>query len=40
MDLDFKWGGNPSVIIAVETIVGAKFPVQVSHGYFLFIFVS
>ena len=30
MDLDFKWGGDPSIILAVKTPVGANLPIQVS----------
>ena len=29
MDLDFKWGGDPSIILAVRTPVGANLPIQV-----------
>ena len=29
MEVDFKWGGNPSIILAVQTYVGVSLPVQV-----------
>jgi hypothetical protein len=29
MDVDFKWGGDPNIILAVETLV-ASLPIQVS----------
>eukprot|EP00262_Sarcandra_glabra_P007998 TRINITY_DN21166_c0_g1_i1.p1 TRINITY_DN21166_c0_g1~~TRINITY_DN21166_c0_g1_i1.p1 ORF type:complete len:500 (-),score=120.35 TRINITY_DN21166_c0_g1_i1:144-1643(-) len=28
MDVDFRWGGDPSIILAVETLVGASLPIQ------------
>ncbi|MCO5548086.1 hypothetical protein L7F22_001543 [Adiantum nelumboides] len=31
MDLDFKWGGDPSIILAVQTPVGANLPVQLKN---------
>lgn len=31
MDLDFKWGGDPSIILAVQTPVGAKLPIQLKN---------
>ncbi|MCO5603767.1 hypothetical protein L7F22_057919 [Adiantum nelumboides] len=31
MDLDFKWGGDPNIILAVQTPVGAKLPIQLKN---------
>lgn len=31
MDLDFKWGGDPSIILAVQTLVGANLPIQLKN---------
>ncbi|KAI5084727.1 hypothetical protein GOP47_0000896 [Adiantum capillus-veneris] len=31
MDLDFKWGGDPSIILAVQTPVGANLPIQLKN---------
>lgn len=28
MDIDFRWGGNPSIILAVDAVV-ASLPIQV-----------
>ena len=28
MDMDFRWGGDPNIILAVETLV-ASLPIQV-----------
>jgi hypothetical protein len=28
MDMDFRWGGEPNIILAVETLV-ASLPIQV-----------
>ena len=30
MDIDFKWGGDPSIILAVEALV-ASLPIQVKY---------
>lgn len=29
LDLDTRWGGDPSIILGIQTLVGAKLPVQV-----------
>jgi len=29
MDIDFRWGGDPSIILAVDAVV-ASLPIQVS----------
>eukprot|EP00270_Netrium_digitus_P018027 TRINITY_DN6782_c0_g1_i1.p1 TRINITY_DN6782_c0_g1~~TRINITY_DN6782_c0_g1_i1.p1 ORF type:complete len:573 (+),score=172.20 TRINITY_DN6782_c0_g1_i1:120-1838(+) len=29
LEIDFKWGGNPSIILSVQTFVGVSLPVQV-----------
>ncbi|GAQ86938.1 Calcium-dependent lipid-binding protein [Klebsormidium nitens] len=29
LELDFKWGGNPSVILGIKTFTGVSLPVQV-----------
>lgn len=34
MDLDFKWGGDPSIILAVRTPVGANLPIQLKNFKF------
>lgn len=31
MDLDFKWGGDPSIILALQTPVGANLPIQLKN---------
>ncbi|KAH7292613.1 hypothetical protein KP509_29G077600 [Ceratopteris richardii] len=31
MDLDFKWGGDPSIILAVQSVVGATLPIQLKN---------
>lgn len=31
MDIDFRWGGNPSIILAVDAAV-ASLPIQVSFN--------
>ncbi|CAM6114039.1 unnamed protein product [Calypogeia fissa] len=34
MDLDFKWGGDPSIVLGVHTLVGAVLPVQLKNFSF------
>jgi len=29
MDIDFRWGGDPSIILAVEAALVASIPIQV-----------
>lgn len=29
MDMDFKWGGDASIVLAINPVVGPKLPVQV-----------
>lgn len=29
MDIDFKWGGDPSIILGVEAALVASIPIQV-----------
>lgn len=36
MDIDFRWGGDPSIILAVEAALVASIPIQVSAWYTLF----
>lgn len=31
MDIDFRWGGDPSIILAVEAALVASIPIQVVH---------
>jgi hypothetical protein len=31
MDMDFRWGGDPNIILAVETLV-ASLPIQVCRS--------
>lgn len=38
MEVDFKWGGNPSVILAVQTYLGVPLPVQVKDVEFCGVF--
>ena len=38
MDIDFRWGGDPSIILAVEAALVASIPIQV--GALLFTFCS
>ncbi|KAI6703925.1 hypothetical protein NL676_013061 [Syzygium grande] len=28
MDIDFRWGGDPSIVLAVQTALGASIPIQ------------
>ena len=35
MDIDFRWGGDPSIILAVDSIF-ASLPIQVSDDINLF----
>lgn len=39
MDMDFKWGGDASIILSVNPVLGPKLPVQVpfTSTYFLII---
>lgn len=30
MDIDLRWGGDPSIILAVEAALVASIPIQVS----------
>lgn len=32
MDIDFRWGGDPSIILAVEAALVASIPIQVLHN--------
>jgi hypothetical protein len=32
LEVDLKWGGNPSIILGMTTIVGLPLQVQVSGG--------
>jgi Ca2+-dependent lipid-binding protein len=34
MDLDFKWGGDPSIVLGVHTLIGAVLPVQLKNFSF------
>lgn len=36
MELEMQWDGNPSIILAIETRVGVKLPIQVVYKFFLF----
>eukprot|EP00897_Mesotaenium_endlicherianum_P001971 jgi/Mesen1/1801/ME000140S00759 len=38
MEVDFKWGGNPSIILAVQTYLGVSLPVQVKDIAFFGVF--
>jgi hypothetical protein len=31
MDMDFKWGGDASVVLAINPVVGPKLPVQLKN---------
>ena len=31
MDIDFKWGGDPSIILGVEAALIASIPIQVNY---------
>lgn len=31
MDIDLRWGGDPSIILAVEAALVASIPIQVVH---------
>lgn len=33
MDIDFRWGGDPSIILAVEAAIVASIPIQVSPAW-------
>lgn len=33
MDIDFRWGGDPDIIIAVEAARVATIPIQVGASY-------
>lgn len=33
MDIDFRWGGDPSIILAIEAALVASIPIQVSTSY-------
>lgn len=35
MDMDFKWGGDASIILSVNPVLGPKLPVQVPFTYTL-----
>lgn len=37
MDIDFRWGGDPSIILAVEALV-ASIPIQVGGSSILPIY--
>lgn len=32
MDIDFRWGGDPSIILGVEAALVASIPIQVSES--------
>ncbi|BBN04449.1 hypothetical protein MPTK1_3g04720 [Marchantia polymorpha subsp. ruderalis] len=34
MDLDFRWGGDPSIVLGVYTMIGAVLPVQLKNFKF------
>ncbi|KAL3683694.1 hypothetical protein R1sor_001716 [Riccia sorocarpa] len=34
MDLDFRWGGDPSIVLGVFTMIGAVLPVQLKNFKF------
>eukprot|EP00249_Psilotum_nudum_P024799 c29296_g1_i4 orf=458-1945(-) len=34
MDLDFRWAGDPSIILSVQTLVGANLPIQLKNMKF------
>lgn len=36
MDIDFRWGGDPSIILAVEAALVASIPIQVRLSRVLF----
>lgn len=33
MDIDFRWGGDPSIVLAVEAALVASIPIQVRPSY-------
>ena len=35
MDIDFKWGGDPSIILGVEAALVASIPIQVIESTIL-----
>lgn len=38
MDIDFRWGGDPSIILGIEAAMVASIPIQVSKMNQFFIF--
>lgn len=37
MDIDFRWGGDPSIILAVEAALVASIPIQVYLAEYFFV---
>lgn len=33
MDIDFRWGGDPNIVLAVQAAHVASIPIQVSASY-------